>query len=281
MSQPARILLAVGALLLGACAHDRDPERIGDLLSHSLLAAQNHHARALDAEAAALLEAVATVDPAYPGLGELRASLDPRAAVGMRRGLLGMNRKLRPEAFRPIWARVLLWLPDRALDLMDVVTFELHTGVGIFADAHATRAVQLAAGARSIDGFGLHDHRSLGMRSQGEVALAAGMAGAQSYASGIVGTSGVYGAADGFAGLHEPGDPLYQSFRDYWAIGASATVGMFGAEFDFHPVQLADFVAGWLGIDFLRDDFAHTRALMLDRVDRQRIAELWRIRRAQ
>ena len=129
----------------------------------------------------------------------------------MQQSPLGMNRKLRAQADRPIWARALLWLPDRALDLMDVVTFEAHTGVGLFADAHATRAMQLLGGARSIDGFGLHDHRSLGIRSQAEAGLAALMAGAQSYASGIVGTSGAYGAADGFAGLHEPGDPLYQS----------------------------------------------------------------------
>ncbi len=281
MAQTARTVLAVWALLLAGCAHDRAPERIGDLLSHGLLAAQNHHARALDAEAAALLAAVAAVDPAYPGLGELRASLDPRATAGMQRSPLGMNRKLRAQADRPTWARALLWLPDRALDLMDVVTLEVHTGVGLFADAHATRAMQLLGGARSIDGFGLHDHRSLGIRSQREAGLAVLMAGAQSYASGIVGTSGAYRAADGFAGLHEPGDPLYQSSRDYWAIGVSATAVMIGAELEFHPVQFADFVAGWFGIDFLRDDFAYTRALKLDPVDQQRIAELWRIRRAQ
>lgn len=278
MPRHVHALLALCALLSGACVHEQSPERIGDLLSHTLLAAQNHHAYALDAEAAALLEAVAQVDPAYPGLEALREQLDPTATGGMQRTLLGMNRRLRPEAERPTWARALLYLPDRLLDLMDVVTFDVHSGLGVFADVHATRALQFAAGARSTGGIGLHDHRSLGIKSQGEAGLAALVGGVLSYAGGMVGTSGAYGMADSLAGLHEPSDALYQSFRDYWAIGASATAVNIGAEVELHPLQLADFFAGWFCIDFLRDDFAHTRALKLDYVDQQRIAELWRIR---
>ena len=63
MAQTARTVLAVWALLLAGCAHDRAPERIGDLLSHGLLAAQNHPARAHDADAAGLLEPLASADP--------------------------------------------------------------------------------------------------------------------------------------------------------------------------------------------------------------------------
>jgi hypothetical protein len=278
MSKLARPLLAICALWLVACVHERPPERIGDLLSHTLLAAQNHHDYALDSEAAALLEAITQVDASYPGLAELRAQLDPATTAGMRRSWMGMNLRMRPEVVRPVWARVLLYLPDRLLDLMDVVSFDVHFGWGVFADVHATRAVQLAAGARTTGGIGLHAQRSLGIKSQGEAGVSVLAGGAQSYAGGLVGTSGAHGAADSFAGLHKPSDALYQGFRDYWGIGASATAGVIGAELELHPLQLADFFAGWIGFDFLRDDFAHTRGLKLDWVDQQRIAELWRIR---
>ena len=130
-----------------------------------------------------------------------------------------MNRKLRPSVRRPLWARLLLFLPDRVLDLLDVVTFDVHFGLGAFADVHATRAIQASAGARTTGGLGLHDHRSLGMKSQAEAGVSAILLGAQSYSGGLVGTSGALGAAGSSVGLHEPTDPLYQSFRDYWGVG--------------------------------------------------------------
>ena len=43
-------------------------------------------------------------------------------------------------------------------------------------------------------------------------------------------------------------------------------------------MQLADFVAGWFGLDFLHDDFASTRALRLDKVELQMVSELWQMR---
>ena len=281
MSKSALTLLATCSLLLGACAHGRPPDRIEDLLSQAFQAAENHHEFDLDAEAAALLGAIAQVDPDFPGVQELSEDLDPDARAGMQRSLLGMNRKLRPSVQRPLWARLLLFLPDRVLDLLDVVTFDVHFGLGAFADVHATRAIQASAGARTTGGLGLHDHRSLGMKSQAEAGVSAILLGAQSYSGGLVGTSGALGAAGSSVGLHEPTDPLYQSFRDYWGVGASVTAAILGAEIEFHPIQLADFLAGWFWIDFLRDDFAHTRALKLDYVEQRMVVELWQLQDSQ
>jgi hypothetical protein len=269
-------LLAGVSLLLAACVN-RPPDRVEELLGQALRSAESHHEFDNEAEAVVLADAVYAVDPRFPGLLDLRDELDPDARSTMKRSWLGMNRKHRPEVQRPVWAQVALWLPDRVLDLMDVVSFDVHFGFGAYADVHVTRAMQLAGGMRTTGGIGLHDHRSLGLKSQAEAGLTAIAAGAHSYGGGLVGTSGALAASSSTAGLHRPSDPLYQSFRDYWAVGASATAGIVGAELEFHPAQLVDFFGGWVGFDLLRDDFRHTRSLRLDIVDRQLVTELWRV----
>jgi hypothetical protein len=196
----------------------------------------------------------------------------------MQRSVLGMNRKFRPQVERSLHTRALLWLPDRLLDLLDVVTVGVHLGPGAFADAHVTRGLQVAAGFRTTGGLGVHDHRSIGMKSQAEAGLTVIAVGAHSYGGALMGTSGTRGSADSSKGIHRPTAPLYQQLRDYWAVGASATAGILGLEIDFHPLQLADFFAGIVAFDFLNDDLAHTRGLKLDAVEEKVLADLWRVR---
>ena len=49
-------------------------------------------------------------------------------------------------------------------------------------------------------------------------------------------------------------DAVYQGDRDYWAVGARATALVVGAEARVHPLELADALAGFVFIDFLRAD---------------------------
>jgi hypothetical protein len=262
--------------LLSGCASPR-PDQVEDLLLRAYRAAETHHEFELDPEAAVLLDAVSFVDPEFRGLNELREDLDPNAWAGVERSALGMNHKIRPRVRRTPARRALLWLPDRFLDLVDVVTVSVHMGTGAFADAHLTRALQASAGFRTTGGLGLHEHRSLGMKSQAETGVTLVAIGAQTYAAGLVGTSGTFGTADSSSGMHTPMSPMYQDLRDYWALGGSVTLGFFGAELDLHPLQLADFFAGFAGFDFLNDDFARTRGLRLDRVEARLLTELRRL----
>jgi hypothetical protein len=116
------------------------------------------------------------------------------------------------------------------------------------------------------------------MKSQAEAGLTVIAVGAHSYAGALIGTSGTRGSADSSKGIHRPSAPLYQQFRDYWALGANATAGIVGVEVDFHPLQLADFFAGVVGLDFLNDDLAHTRGLSLDAVENKLLVDLWKVR---
>lgn len=276
-----RVALALLCLLSTACVSYRTPDSVDELLRRAVVAAQRSHEAELDPEAAVLLHAVRAVDPSYPGLRELEAQIDPGSRVLMDRGPLGMNRKLRPHRQRSLRQRALLWLPDRLLDLLDVVSVSVHLGPGVFANYHLTRGFQAGAGFRSTGGIGLHDFRSLGLKSQAEAELVILPAGAQSYSGALLGSSGVHGTGDSFAGIHRPSNALYQEFRDYWGIGASATAIFLGAEWEVHPVQLADFVAGFFGVDFLNDDFGHTRGLQYRGNEPMLLREIWEVRRSE
>lgn len=63
-------------------------------------------------------------------------------------------------------------------------------------------------------------------------------------------------------GLNRPSEPIYESARDFWAISmCGGTILLLpiplagaDAELAFHPVELADFLVGWVGRDISRDD---------------------------
>ena len=269
------------ALLLPACASQRTPDQIEELLHQAMRAAEAHHEFDQDPEASVLLEAIRLVHPGFPEAGELETELEQGADWQLERSPLGMNRKRRPHVDREPLTRALLWLPDRVLDLLDVVTVGVHLGTGAFADAHVTRAVQVVGGFRTTGGIGLHDFRSLGLKSQAEAGLTVIAVGTHAYGGALVGTSGTHSSTDEAIGVHSPMAPLYQELRDYWAIGANATAGILGVEVDFHPIQLADFFAGFVGLDLLNDDLAYTRGLRLDSVESRLLAELWDVRRSE
>jgi hypothetical protein len=147
-------------------------------------------------------------------------------------------------------------------------------GLGAYANVHVTRALQVGAGARGVVGLGWHDQRSLGMAMQGEAGLWALAFASEAYGGMLAGTSGIVAGSQGLTGLVEPTDPVFQEYRDYWAVGVGLTVVVIGVDFDLHPVELADALVGFTTIDFLHDDFAGTRGLRLNRDDREILSGL-------
>jgi hypothetical protein len=166
-------------------------------------------------------------------------------------------------------------------DLLDIFSFDINFGGGVFANAHATRALQAGAGLRSVGGIGWHDNRSLGVESQKEAGLNVLALGAQAYSATRVGTSGIQETSEGMAGIHCPSDLIYQEYRDYWAVGASVTAVFIGIDVDVHPIQILDFLTGFIGIDICNDDFAGTRMISLSGLDRQLLLDLAHIKSRQ
>jgi hypothetical protein len=275
------VTVFVAALLFSGCAPFHTPKEVDQAFQSTLAAARSQHQRGNDVEAAQLIEAVLRVNEKSGEARRLRKSLSPDIAYLYDHPYLGSNFARRTKVERSTRAKILLYLPDRLLDILDMVSFDLHVGPGAYANVHLTRGFQFGAGFRGVGGVGWHDHRSLGLLGQAEAGVAFPAVGAETYAGSVVGTSGVFSSAGGNAGLHKPSSRVYQQFRDFWAIGAAFTLGAIGVEVDFHPVQLADFLLGIGGLDILHDDFAQTTGLRLTRSDRRLLRDLSEMERSR
>ncbi len=273
----ARLQLGCLVVVASGCATGLSPEVIDANLDAAMQRARRLHRDGDSIEAYQFLTKVQQIDPDRPDARELLAvvrSDSPELEDLFHKPLLGSNRAVRIPTERPLWARILLYLPDRVLDLLDVLSFDVHVGPGVLVNVHLTRAVQLGAGARAVAGIGWHDHRSLGFLAQSEAEVVIPAVGTSAWAGAMAGTSGIYAGSDGIFDLHRPTIPLYQDFRDYWAVGFSTTAVTAGFDFDLHPLEIADFLAGLLTIDFLRDDFAATRGVGITIGDQML---LWRL----
>jgi hypothetical protein len=68
----------------------------------------------------------------------------------------------------------------------------------------------------------------------------------------VIGTVDDYEAE--YSGIARPTDDLYQETRDYWSLGISGGLGLFGGQLALHPVQFIDFIGGLFMFDPLEDD---------------------------
>lgn len=274
--------LVLTALATGACATEHAPSHVQRTLDRAIAAARERHQDGNDAAALQLLQSATAIDAERTDARELQQQLDAAAgAFAFDTPYLGSNVARRVPVVRPVWAQVLLYLPDRILDYLDMESFDLHLGTGVFVNLHLTRAAQIGAGARAVGGIGWHEHRSLGVQAQTETAFDLPAVGTSALWIGQAGTSGVRAAADGTFDLHRPSAPIYQQYRDYWGVGFALTVLFIGIDYDFHPVEAADFVAGLATVDFLRDDFAGTAGLDFESGDEALLWELAEIRRSE
>jgi hypothetical protein len=271
-----RVVLASAAglvLVAAACATPIPRHEVERIAEATLEAAEGHLRDGNPAEAGYLTEAVLRADPDNPRALALLARIESAGPV-LRDPLLGSNQPLRAPVERAPVARALLYLPDRLLDLADVLSLDLHLGFGLYANVHATRALQATLGARGVTGLGWHDRRSLGLREQEDTGVVLLAVGAESTSGTLSGTSGIFSWAETLAGLQDPEDVLYQEVRDYWGLGVAATLLFLGIDLELHPLQVADFAAGCLTVDFLGDDFASTRALALTPHERALLRDL-------
>jgi len=267
------------SMLLSGCATEYSDRQITYCMEQSLISAKDHVQQGNMDEAYRLASAMQKVNPSFPGLAEVKTACAPEQDHEVSASLLGSNVRKRAAVKRCLPARIVLYIPDRILDVLDIFSFDLHFGGGILVNAHATRALQVGAGLQSVGGIGWHDNRSLGFEGQKEAALNILAFGPDACSMTRVGTSGIQDVSDGIAFLHTPTKHLYQEYRDYWGVGASVTLLFIGVDVDFHPVQVLDLLGGFVGFDLCSDDFAHTRSLKSNDLDRKLLLDLAMIRK--
>jgi len=199
-------------------------------------------------------------DPTLAEFSARLAAAPPEVRAQFEHERLGVNVSVRRDEDTGFWTRAAWWLPDRVLDLCDVVSFDLRLGYGLAVDVHATRAAALGLGAAAGIGLGWHDQRSLGVRVAQYNGWRLGSSGGGFDWGFDVGT----GERRVGGARREPGaqssDLIYQEWRDYWSLGASAHGLLLGVEVDLHPIELADFFGGLVGFDLGHDDQGSTRA---------------------
>jgi hypothetical protein len=243
-----------------------------------MVAASAHLTRQEPIEAMQFLDAVAAIDNQYPGLqeayGQVRAST-PASLAMFQSTWLGVNRPPRYPVERGTAQKVLLYLPDRLVDLLDCATFDVHFGPGAYVNGHVTRAAQLGGGVRAVWGFGTYGARSIvGTRWQSAAGLSFLNGGLEAQAGAQASAAGFRTVTQTKAGMYYPTDAYYQSFADFWEAGFSATFGAFGFDMDLHPVQVADALAGFAMVDFLSDDWATSRALNIGRRESELVRQV-------
>jgi len=276
----ARLVGSLALASLSACGSFLPPEQVDEQLELAMETAIARHASSDDVIAFQFVEMIRQIDPSTPGLNELANELSGHEFL-FNRALLGSNLRRRPQIDRSVAAHIFLYLPDRLLDVLDCVSFDVHFGLGLLVNLHVTRAAQFGIGGRAVGGIGWHDHRSLGFLGVTESEFVLPAFGTQAYAGGMVGTSGVFGCSDSLAGLHRPSKRLYQNMRDYWAVGVSATALILGVDVDLHPVEFADLLVGFSTFDFLHDDFANTTGLGTTDAEDEQLKVLTEIRRSE
>lgn len=266
--------MAAACLTMTACVGPAmEPAEVGPLMDRAVLRAEEWYDQGGVGEALMFLSILEQVDADDPDVVVLRrrlASADP-----LPEPILGRNVTNRVPVERGFWSRVGWYLPDRALDLVDILSVDLHAGWGLYANVRATRALQLGVGMRDVAGVGWHGHRSLGVMYQQDAGFNAPFGfGAETSWVGIAGTAGAAAQRHDEEGLIGPSAPIYQDVRDYWGVGASVTLLVAGAEIELHPVEVADFLTGIVLIDLSGDDVATTRGVDFNEDDRRMIRRL-------
>ena len=189
--------------------------------------------------------------------GTPRAALVPKFSPA----LAGQTAEGGAEPAKPSTGRrALMYLPNRLLDLTDVVSVsvggpllpKLFVASPVHANAHVTRAVQLGLGASDdIVTVGKGYQRRVMPWVRGARELSAGPVTMCKYSMDL----GDRELDFKKAGVLVPSDrPFSEGFMDYWAIGAEAAVLPVAAKVEVHPVEIADALLGFLLIDLPRDD---------------------------
>ncbi len=268
------VVALIGVMAAGCATTPVGSSKLDALVSQNVALAKAHLQRGEDVEMQQVIQAAATLDPTNPDIVELQHGARTANPSLIMPSKLGVNRYKRISATPSLRKRILFYVPDRVLDLLDVIGFDVHLGPGLYLNYHVTRAVQIGGGARAVAGLGWHTKRSLGLLGNAEAGLNLIAAGAQTVNAGQLGTSGVQTGSYHQAGLHRPTDPVYQEMRDYWAVGADVTFLVFGISWDVHPVEAADFLAGFALRDFLHDDLGSTQRLKLTDDDKDNVQEI-------
>lgn len=169
--------------------------------------------------------------------------------------LLGVNYV--PEKFerdRSGGEKVAYFALNRMLDFCDIMSVNVGFGPALHAEVHVTNAMRFGMGGAYLASVGSGEApRQFGFFARGAAEVSAGpMQAGMAHYEPYLATGSEFD--ESYMGLSKPSNQLYRKQRDYWSVGFSFGFLLVGAQVEFHPVQLVDFMAGWFMMDPLQDD---------------------------
>lgn len=175
--------------------------------------------------------------------------------TGCAQRMMGVNyagEKLNKD--RPWYGHVGYYFLNRLLDTIDMVTLNVGVGPALHAEAHITNAARLGVGGAYLASVGTGAApREAGFfgRGVGELSIFPWHA-QRLHWDEYLSTGTSFDSQK--VGLVSPTELLYRRKSDFWSVGASVGVLLVGGQIEIHPLQIADWLAGWVTIDFLHDD---------------------------
>jgi hypothetical protein len=140
------------------------------------------------------------------------------------------------ENERSIFSSVLMYLPNRCFDVMDIFRARLRVGPGFTGSVRATKLADLTAGTHTTFFIGLP-----GPRNHSVINLPIGM-------ENYVGADVSIVNASNNNRTHF--SPSYGTLE----VGAGTQIGLFGFDFGADPLEALDFILGVFCIDVKKDD---------------------------
>ena len=149
---------------------------------------------------------------------------------------------------RPWHQHVLLYLPSRALDMVDCLAFEVAAGEGLHANLHATRALQLGYGHQESTRVGLNG-RHVGFVDEELRETALGWWWELDLKRlNLRGSSPTLDICEADVGAR------YYKEADPAGVGLALFVGLFGTSVELRLYEVADLLEGFLTFDPSEDD---------------------------
>lgn len=149
--------------------------------------------------------------------------------------------------------KLLMYIPNRLLDLFDIVTLELKSGAVIGAEARVTRAFgiggEVGTYGSALKGYNRQYGFSITEGAEGQFFFGSAMDLARPLVWGDIERYWIQGT-----NFPLPSNRIYQEkARDYWALELGASC-LLGVKVSIHPVAIADFLTGLILIDIEDDD---------------------------
>ncbi|EKT88276.1 hypothetical protein [Leptospira santarosai] len=253
------LILLVTALLFGFlsnCSSVPDYRGLNNSAKYLVTEAEVLIKEGKTYEAANLLWQILQINPEDKKLKSLFDSLPTEVKNSFSEPkIFGYNKAHRVPVDPSVGERILWYIPDRVLDILDLASFNLNYGLQAGIGIWVTRAVQGVAYVGANAGFGWYQKRQLGGHAESVAEVVIGPVGASAIVASKVGTGGIESTGRALL-FHTPYHPLYQEYRDYWGVGMKLGLGFLGGEVEVHLVEIADLLLGIFTFDFLNDDFA-------------------------